>query len=231
MKKLAKIALICLLLTFFPIEEYFANTLTDAIVEQIFSEFFTLRFKPFRVGFHRGYFLYPWRKGIFLNVGYSFGIGAKGSFPYLFTVSFSKIFERVKLETAIWYPAVQLSSTLRILKFLDGGFLVGISSIVGYSHLLFLGYEISANLLVAEKQFAGYIGLRYMEPINQKIEVILPFVPLHQFRLVFGSAIFKFCFEGQLGVGDSGIFLLSGIAFMLYEKNINGSNPSLNLFH
>ena len=155
--------------------EDFAGEVADYIVEQIFSEFFTLKLKPLRVGFHRGYFLYPWKKGYFLTIGYSFGVGAKGSFPYLLVLSFGRIFERVKFEVSVWYPAFQISSSLNIFRFSDGGILLGISSVVGYNHLLFLGYEASADLLVGEKQFAGYVGLRYMEPTNKNTEDFFAF--------------------------------------------------------
>jgi hypothetical protein len=210
---------------------------TDVIragVEAAIADFLTPKFKPVRLlSLHRGYFLPGWEEGKSLTIGYSFAIGAEGSHPFLFSVSFNRTYERVNLEFSVWPISFQFLPKFRLIRIGDiGGVVFGAGPILSFSKFPVSG-EISLDLILKSKppRVVGYFGFRFMNNLIEVNEsVITPYVPKYNLRIILGSAfsikdeyktyfsdkfiLDKFIFEGQvLGIGESGIFMLFGFAF------------------
>jgi hypothetical protein len=212
----------------------FANLIAESVAGQVIADVFTPRFQPVRlVSLHRGYFLSGWEPGEFLTVGYSFAIGAEGSHPFLFSVSFNRTYERVNLEFSFWPISFQFLPKFRLIRIGNiGGLVFGAGPILSFSKFPISG-EASLDLIL-KSRYPGvvvFFGLRFMDNLIEVNEsVITPYVPIYNLRIILGYAfsikdkyksyfsdkfiLDKFILEGQLlGFGESGIFMLFGFAF------------------
>ena len=210
---------------------------TDVIVagvESAVADFLIPKFEPVRLlSLHRGYFLPGWEEGKSLTIGYSFAIGAEGSHPFLFSVSFNRTYERVNLEFSFWPISFQFFPKFRLIRIGNiGGLVFGAGPILSFSKFPLSG-EVSLDLILKSRspRVVGYFGLRFMDNLIEVNEsVITPYVPIYNLRIILGSAfrikdeyktyfsdkfiLDKFIFEGQLlGFGESGVFMLFGFAF------------------
>jgi hypothetical protein len=210
---------------------------TDVIVagvESAVADFLIPKFKPVRLlSLHRGYFLPGWEEGKSLTIGYSFAIGAEGSHPFLFSVSFNRTYERVNLEFSFWPISFQFLPKFRLIRIGNiGGLAFGAGPILSFSKFPISG-EFSLDLILKSRSpgVVVFFGLRFMDNLIEVNEsVITPYVPIYNLRIILGYALSikdkyksyfsdkfildKFILEGQLlGFGESGIFMLFGFAF------------------
>jgi len=206
---------------------------TDAIMGGL-EDFLAPKDEPVRLlSLHRGYFLPGWEEGKSLTIGYSLAFGTEGSHPFLFSVSFNRTYKRVNLEFSVWPISFQFLPTFRLIRIGNvGGLVFGAGPILSFSKFPVSG-EVSLDLILGSKSVGvvGYFGLRFMDNLIETSEnVITPYVPKYNLRIILGSAfsikdkykiyffdkfiLDKFIFEWQvLGIGESGIFVLSGFAF------------------
>jgi hypothetical protein len=217
----------------------FANLIAESVVRQVIDDLFIPRFQPVRLlSLHRGYFLSGWEKGQSLTVGYSFAIGSQGSHPFLFSVSFNRTYERANLEFSVWPISFQFLPKFRLIRIGNiGGLVFGAGPILSFSKFPVSG-EVSLNLIlgpesVGPPEWLGvYFGLCAMDHLIKVNEsIITPYITKYNFRTVVGFFIIKrkygitpsdkfildkFIFEWQLGLGESGIFMLFGFAFNIH---------------
>jgi hypothetical protein len=185
-------------------------------------DFFIPRFYPIRLlGLNRGYFLLGWKQGKSITVGYSFAIGREGSFPLLFSLSLNSTSERFSFEFAAWsfLLAFQLSGKYNFVQSEDGrGIVLGFGPIFSFSGFP-IAYEFSLDFLHPTGSKILYGGIRFMNPLIKIESGNLPYVPIYNFRIIFGMPLNRFIFEGQFGLGKSGIFLLFGFALNIRSSD------------
>ncbi len=220
----------------------FANLIAESVAGQVIADVFTPRFQPVRLlSLHRGYFLSGWEPGEFLTVGYSFAFGTEGSHPFLFSVSFNRTYERVNLEFSVWPISFQFLPKFRLIRIGDiGGVVFGAGPILGFSKFPVSG-EVSLNLILGPesieppKWLGLYFGLCAMDHLIKVNEsIITPYITKYNFRTILGFFIIKrkygitpsdkfildkFIFEWQLGIGESGIFMLFGFALNILHSD------------
>jgi hypothetical protein len=214
----------------------FANLIAESVAGQVIDDLFIPRFQPVRLlSLHKGYFLSGWELGESLTIGYSFAFGTEGSHPFLFSVSFNRTYERVNLEFSFWPISFQFLPKFRFIRIGNiGGLVFGAGPILSFSKFPLSG-EVSLNLILGPESIGPpewlgvYFGLCAMDHLIKVNEsIITPYITKYNFRTILGFfsikrrygitlsdkfILDKFIFEWQLGLGESGIFMLFGFAF------------------
>ena len=175
---------------------------TDVIVagvESAVADFLIPKFEPVRLlSLHRGYFLPGWEEGKSLTIGYSFAIGAEGSHPFLFSVSFNRTYERVNLEFSFWPISFQFLPKFRLIRIGNiGGLVFGAGPILSFSKFPISG-EVSLNLILGSESvgppewLGAYFGLCAMDHLIKVNEsIITPYITKYNFRTILGFFIIK----------------------------------------